>query len=70
MLNYFLVSPRYRATIPGRLSDDYNDKYNQADSARRRNEQDVFEQECRLYEQTRGKSGILFNRKIIIEGKN
>ena len=63
MLNYFLVSPRYRATIPGRLSDEYNDKYNQADSARRRNEQDVFEQECRLYEQTRGKSGILFNRK-------
>ncbi len=54
MLNYFLVSPRYRVSIHGKLPDDYSEKYNQADEARKRNEQQRMEQEYLLYQQTRG----------------
>ncbi len=63
MLNYFLVSPRYRASIHGKLPDDYSEKYNQADEARKRNEQQRMEQEYLLYQQTRGNNGIRLSRK-------
>ena len=63
MLNYFLVSPRYRASIHGKLPDDYSEKYNQADEARKRNEQQRMEQEYLLYQQTRGNKGIRLSRK-------
>ena len=63
MLNYFLVSPRYRASIHGKLPDDYSEKYNQADEARKRNEQQRMEQEYLLYQQTRSNNGIRLSRK-------
>jgi len=55
MLNYFLVSPRYRATISGRMPDDYNEKYNQAVRERERIEAVQLEKECRLYRQEQKK---------------
>ncbi len=51
MLNYFLVSERYRGSISGRLPENYNDKYQQAYFARKQAEQKQFEQECCQYEQ-------------------
>lgn len=64
MLNYFLVSPRYRGTIPGKLPDDYNDKYNQASEACLRDEQETLEKECQIYEQSRGKTIVSPRPKI------
>lgn len=63
MLNYFLVSPRYHGTIPGKLSDGYRDKYYQAQTARIRNEQETLQKEYLIYQQSRGNRGIVVSQK-------
>lgn len=63
LLNYFLVSPRYNGSIPGKLSDDYWPEYQKADQIRRRDDNAQLEKECLLYQQNRGKNRLVLSKK-------
>ena len=56
MLNYFLVSQRYRGSISGTLPPDYERAYNQAQSERDQAKQKQLDKEYRQYQRTRRKS--------------
>lgn len=52
MLNYFLVSQRYRGSITGNILENYQEQYELAQAERRQQEQNIMDMEFQCYKET------------------